>query len=137
MLWSMPETIPAGMVESRPVLSVDIAATILAMANVAPAGPIDGVNVIPFLNGKNQGRIHDRVYWRMSGGKTALRQGDWKLIRSGEKQPFELYHLASDERESMDLAAAEPAILAEMIHAWMSMDSQMIESIVLGAPVEK
>lgn len=136
MVWSMPGSIPSGLVESRPVLSVDIAATSLAIAGVDKGLPLDGVNVIPYLNQKDRSAIHSRIYWRMGQGKTALRENDWKIVRPGTGRPFELYHLAGDEAESHDLAGAEPAKLRELVHAWMSMDSEMVEPIKLLKPLE-
>jgi arylsulfatase A-like enzyme len=131
MIWSMPGNLPAGAVEERAVLSLDIAATAYELAGIAAKGPLDGVNVIPYLTKKNRGTIHERIYWRMTNGKTALRDGDWKIVRTGRQKAFELYHLTVDQAEKNDLANDEPAQLKRLVHAWMSMDSEMVESIKL------
>ncbi|MGV3485275.1 MAG: sulfatase-like hydrolase/transferase [Planctomycetaceae bacterium] len=137
MVWSMPGTIPAGGVEERPVLSIDVAATSLALASVELDQSIDGVNVIPYLTKENRDVLHPRIYWRMGRGKTALRQDDWKIVRPGPGKPFELYHLAVDEAEADDLAAKEPVRMRELVHAWMSMDSEMPEPIQVSRPARQ
>lgn len=136
MVWSMPGTIPAGIIETRPVLSIDVAATSLAIADVQSETPLDGVNVIPYLNQQDRKSIHPRIYWRMGQGKTALRENDWKIVRPGAGKAFELYHLAGDASETQDLANAEPAKLRELVHAWLAMDSEMAEPIKLLKPLK-
>ncbi len=131
MIWSMPGTLPADVAEPRVVLSLDVAATALDMAGLESDVALDGVNVMPFLSGKRLGAMHDRVYWRMQGGKTALRQGDWKIVRPSAKEPFELYHLAADISETNNLAADQPTKLRELVHAWLALDSEMAEPIEL------
>ena len=44
-------------------------------------------------------------------GKAAVRAGDWKLLHNHD---YELYNLASDIGETKNLAASNPAKLAEM-----------------------
>jgi arylsulfatase B len=127
----MPGTIPQGIVEKRAVVTVDIAATCLAASGASVDNSLDGVNVIPFFTGENRNNLHDRIYWRMGGSKTALRVGDWKIVRPAAREAFELYHLAVDAAEKENLASEHPARLSELVHAWMAMDSEMEPPIVL------
>jgi arylsulfatase A-like enzyme len=68
--------------------------------------PVDGVDLIPYLNGKKQGEPHPRLIWRKLEC-AAVRDGDWKLIRV-ENHGYALYDLSTDLSESQDLAAAMP-----------------------------
>ena len=68
---------------------------------------LDGVNLLPYLDGKNTAAPHDTLYWRF-GEQMALRQGDWKLVRydpvadggKGNATPTKLYNLAKDIGEA-------------------------------------
>ncbi|MBM3892506.1 MAG: hypothetical protein FJ388_25595 [Verrucomicrobia bacterium] len=85
---------------------------------------LDGVNLLPFLLGKQAGRPHDQLFWR-AGEKHAARVGDWKLVqdRGGEAQ---LFNLKDDIGEKTDLAAKEPAKLKELQAAYAAWDKQMM-----------
>lgn len=134
MVWSMPGTLPQGTSEKRPIVTVDIAATSLALAGIINEQPLDGVNAIPFLCGENRNDLHERIYWRMGYGKSALRVGDWKIVRPAAREPFELYHLAADKEEKQNLAGEQPARFSELVRAWMAMDSEMQPPIQLTKP---
>ncbi len=126
--------IPAGQVYDKPVSSFDIFGT--AAPNCAGARKpkqVEGVDLIPYLTGKNDGAPHETFYWRQ-GGKTALRQGDWKLVRMGKrlipgKAKWELYDLSKDISETNNLAAAEPDRLAELVKIWEELNGEMSEPL--------
>jgi arylsulfatase A-like enzyme len=125
--------LPAGEIYTNPVISLDIFSTAAAVAEakVNKQTIIDGVNLIPYLTGKNKSRPHDELFWRISK-RTAIRVGDWKLLRNPgrrEDGDWELYHLADDLSEEHDLASSNPAKLKEMIAAWESINSEMIDPV--------
>lgn len=107
-------TLPAGKVEERPIIQLDVLPTVLAAAGVeaSPAWNLDGVNLLPFIKGTDSSRPHETFYWRF-GRQRAIRHGDWKLVKWDEK-PFQLYHLSEDLGETHDLAAEQPAKTAEL-----------------------
>jgi arylsulfatase A-like enzyme len=85
---------------------------------------IDGYSFAPTLFGKPQER-RPFLYREIteSGGQQCLRAGDWKAVRQKlnprpkaklEPGPIELFNLADDPRETTDLAAAHPEIVARM-----------------------
>jgi arylsulfatase len=52
---------------------------------------------------------------------SALRAGQYKLVRASDEDPWQLYDLASDMAEQHDLAATHPEIvqtLAERFARW-------------------
>ncbi|WP_369047807.1 sulfatase-like hydrolase/transferase [Tenacibaculum sp. UWU-22] len=76
-----PGTLPKGVVYDKPIISLDIFATAVAQANITPKHSIDGVNLIPYLTGKNDGYPHEYLYWRMYDKKSfAIRNRDMKLM---------------------------------------------------------
>ncbi len=125
--------IAANQVYENPVLSLDIFATAVALADAkVDANKVyDGVDLIPYLTGKVNGRPHDTIYWRM-GSKAAIRVDDWKLVRNpgrGASDRWELYDLSSDIGESNDLADALPEKAAFLIAEWNQLNGEMIDPV--------
>ncbi len=126
--------VPAGLVYEKPVSSFDIFATAAAnCAGVTAPKQVEGVDLIPYLTGENDGVPHETLYWRQ-GGKTALRHGDWKLVRMGRrlspgKAKWELYDLSKDISETNNLAAAKPDRLDELIEIWEKLNGEMSEPL--------
>jgi arylsulfatase A-like enzyme len=105
----------AGMY-TNPVISLDVFPTALAAAGVAapPERPLDGVNLLPFLEGKGGTTPHERLFWRMFGGDfAAVREGRYKLVRSKGK-PDELFDLQQDAGEQRDLSPSKPEIAKKL-----------------------
>jgi arylsulfatase A-like enzyme len=77
---SWPGHLPAGRVDHRPVSSLDIFPTAAALAHASlPTDRVyDGVNLVPFLDGKNNGIPNPKLYWR-DGVDFAMRDADSKL----------------------------------------------------------
>jgi arylsulfatase A-like enzyme len=131
MLMSLPGVIPADTVYDKPVISLDVLPTMLAAAGQKAIAdtPMDGVNLLPFVTGKETGRPHERLYWRL-GASIAMIEGDYKIVhprREGglEENPervdlskVELYNLAKDPWEQSNLAAREPQRLEQMKQTW-------------------
>ena len=88
------------------------------------------MNLIPFLTDRTPGRPHDQLFWR-AGKRTAIRVGDWKLVRNPgygkRKTDWELYDLAEDIGETNDLAVAQPDRLKQLKSVWQQMNAEMIE----------
>src|SRR5687768_490293 len=114
--------LPAGKVSEQPVIQLDFLPTALAAAGAEMDEKIDGVDLLPFLTGKNKGAPHEALYWRF-GEQMAIRKGDWKLVKGGgrgtvaPKKPL-LINLAKDIGEQNDLAEKEPKKYQELQAAW-------------------
>lgn len=128
--------LPAGKLYSQPVIQMDLHATALSAAGIAdPQGPkLDGVDLVPYVKGAKRGAPHDALYWRF-GPQMAIRMGDWKLVKARETRgpaaaDFErpatdadldgaqLFNLATDMGEQVDLAVKEPARVKALQSAW-------------------
>ena len=122
MLLSLPGTLPAGRVYESPIASIDLTRTAVALAG-GDAGGMEGEPLVDALSTDLGGAdpLADRpLFWRKSaaaGGGRAVRRGDWKLVDPGDGS-FELYHLADDLGEARDLAAENPARVAELKAVW-------------------
>ena len=129
--------LPAGKTYDQPVIQLDILPTALAAAGVEVRADwkLDGVNLLPYLEGTNTSAPHDTLYWRL-GKQMAIRQGDWKLVRydptadgdakgRGGVTALKLYNLAQDIGEANDLAAKYPDKLKDLEAAWQKWDAQM------------
>ena len=110
-LAAWPGTLPAGTVYPHPVINLDIAATAVALAGEAH-GNLDGVNLIPFVTGKNQAAPHETLYWRWRS-QAAVLEFPWKLIRLGPEEQF-LFDVTTPEGETKNLHAQHPDIVARL-----------------------
>lgn len=80
---------------------------------------IDGVDLLPHINGVIKERPHETLFWKRDARAT-IRKGDWKLMRFPDR-PAELFYLPEDEKELNNLAASEQERYLEMykeLFAW-------------------
>jgi arylsulfatase A-like enzyme len=116
---SWPGKLPAGRTYSRPVSSLDIAATALAAAGMARTAQLDGVDLLPFLTSRKTEQPHEALYW-LFWNQAAIRAGRWKYLCLGRSAEF-LFDLESDAHERNNLSAEHPAKaveLRERLRAW-------------------
>ena len=112
--------IDGGQVYHHPVISLDVAATAVALAGEgrfslrekpsfrgAKGDTLDGVNLIPYLTGEAEGAPHDTLYWRWIA-QSAVREGRWKYLRGGTREY--LFDLEADREEKHNLLAEHPDI---------------------------
>jgi arylsulfatase A-like enzyme len=133
--------LPAGQVDKRTIIQLDVLPTALAAAgvNAGNSPRLDGVNLLPFLTGAAKGSPHETLYWRF-GGMMAIRHGDWKLVKSREgafvdEDPAvlkdltgaELFNLAEDIGETRNQAAARPEKVKELADRWQQWNTQLVK----------
>ncbi|MDX2195816.1 MAG: sulfatase [Cytophagales bacterium] len=123
-----PNVIPAGKVYDLPVSNLDIFATAVAAAGLkVPDGrQIDGVNLIPFVNGKNTARPHETLFWR-NGYSKAARKGDWKLYVNDRNGVKYLYDLAKDPSETTDLSKVNTDKFKELEAELKNWESNLLD----------
>lgn len=124
--------LPSGSVYHHPVSALDIMPTVAAVTGTKAPKDLDGVNLLPYLTGRNNEPPHDQFFWRQ-GARTALRKDDWKLVRMSDRKardaPWELYNLADDMEEAYDQAGKQPAKLAELKAIWEKLDAEMMKPL--------
>ncbi|MEY3895379.1 MAG: hypothetical protein RLZZ214_898 [Verrucomicrobiota bacterium] len=109
---SWPGTIPSGQSYGHPVSALDVAATACAIAEIkTQPEDFDGVNLIPHLKGEVQTPPHEFLCWRW-GGQGAIREGNWKLLRGGDREY--LFDLEHDFVEKSNLASKHPETMQRL-----------------------
>ncbi len=123
-----------GEVRSQYVHAVDLAPTILGVVGVdVPAEvdgvaqrPMDGVSFAYSFDEPTAPDRHTTQYYEMFGCRAIYRDG-WKAVAYHDiqldapgldKVGWELYDVRADPAECHDLAATQPALLAELVDLW-------------------
>lgn len=114
--------LPENTIYNYPVSALDIFTTTLAACQVElPENQQqDGVNLLPFILGKDTGEPHEKIYWRTDHIR-AIRYKKWKLILSTRDNWLHLYNLENDLSEEIDLSelnVAEKEKLFQFFEEW-------------------
>lgn len=125
-----PGVISAGSSSNQPVITMDWSATILEAAQIKPPNNWDGISLLAHLRGK-AAVVPRTFYWRTANRvrADALRQGDWKYLRTSEGE-F-LFNLAQDPYETKDLKATHPDQFSTVKAAFIALDRQMLAPLIL------
>jgi arylsulfatase B len=103
---------------------IDVLPTMLAAAGAAAPTNVDGLNFLPALRGA--AAIPERPWFsymhQNEDAHASVHLGRWKLVAHGDffpEQPakapkLELYDLAADPGEKTDVAAKNPAVVADL-----------------------
>lgn len=100
---------------ANPVSLLDVFATSCYAAGVnTDSLTLDGVNLVPYVNGLKATKPHDELFWR-SGYNYAARINNWKVIIDDEHKIVELYNLDDDRGEECNLSAEDhTAVIKEL-----------------------
>ena len=123
-----PAQIPKGITYEHPVSALDIFPTAVAAAggNLPTDRTIDGVDLIPYLNGSNSDVPHDKLFWR-AGPIWAARVGDWKLTYAADR--YWLYDLSTDIGEINNLADKRPDVVKRIQASYAQWNAGNIEPL--------
>ncbi len=127
-------------VYDKPVIGYDILPTVYAAAggNVAELNS-DGVNLEPYFTGEETDDPHEALFWR-TNNIWAVRKGDWKLGDfTGAGFLPTLYNLATDRSETNNVAAQNPAIVANLLSElthWEATLQKPLWGIIAGNPID-
>jgi arylsulfatase len=121
-----PGRIPAGRVSNEIVHELDffptLAAAIGAPELVPSDRPTDGVDQLPFLEGKqSHSNRQSVIFMGQQGQVVAVKWQDWKLWHRFEPEPgaaeaplMRLFNLRSDPKEETDIKDFNPWVLTAM-----------------------
>lgn len=119
--WSDGLLANMGTVNMTPIQAFDIYPTFAEMggASLPQDYPVDGVTLWSMLNGNNPELERDALFWHFPGTLTdnkrdqrpvtVIRKSDYKLTYFYETASYQMYNLATDKEEQVDLLAGAPA----------------------------
>ena len=130
-----PDRLRPGTVSDRIAAHIDLLPTIAEAAgvNVPARANVDGRSLLPLLEGKSPDWPDRHLVLQVHRGDQpvryhhmAVRNQRWKLVHpSGfgkeempEGVPFELYDMASDQGEKVNLAEAKPNVFKKMLKVY-------------------
>lgn len=110
----LPGVIKANSTYDKSVSMLDMLPTFLNLSggNASKIKGLDGVDLIPFITGKNKKNPHEVLFWKKEN-RGVVRKGDWKLLRYPDR-PAELYNIKEDISESNNLAYKHPEKVREL-----------------------
>ena len=131
MKW--PGHIPEGTVCEKMASTIDLLPTIAVVTGAGlPEKPIDGVSILPLMEGRKDVTPRDEFFYFYTGQLRAVRKGRWKLFFPHKSRSYEgmepgkdgfpgktkilevgleLYDLENDEGERSDVSARYPEIV--------------------------
>jgi len=134
MRW--PGRIPAGSVSSRMASTLDILPTVADVTGAPlPIRPIDGVSLLPVLEGRTGESPRNRFLFYYGGELRGVREGKWKRVFEHRTRsyvgvepgmdglpgpyafptvPAALYDLEADVGETTDVSAEHPEVVARL-----------------------
>ncbi|MGJ8641189.1 MAG: sulfatase family protein [Opitutaceae bacterium] len=122
-----PKGLPSGVTYPHPVSSLDLSATAVALAGGDTTGkPLDGVNLIPYVNGEVDGVPHEALFWRTTNGTSwCVRTPEAKffLESHGATDP-ELYDMINDPYESNNIIDERPEQRQQLAKLWNEWNAQ-------------
>ncbi|GAB5405052.1 MAG: sulfatase [Aureliella sp.] len=131
MIVRWPGQVKASSRTDTPVVTMDIHATVLEAANLQadPSNQPDGVSLLPLIRGES-GLDRDAIFFhypnyafhKKNRMASAIRSGDYKLIKFYDDDSTELYNLTEDISESTDLSNKFPdktRQLRRQLESWL------------------
>jgi len=125
-----PARIEPGQRLAMPTMHVDVLPTLAAAAGVRlPTGrPIDGINLLPFVGGREVPPQRRTLFWR-SGGYETVRDGNWKLQVSQNPARTWLFDLAADPTERTDLSSSRRDVVQHLRAELAAHDRQLTKPL--------
>ncbi len=134
-----PGVIPAGTQNKTPIWSVDLFPTFAEITGADASSAKDGVSILPLLKDPDYDLPGRAMVWHFpyyhpestydeapegigvndgfttkTKPQSAIREGDWKLIRFHEDEREELYHITKDLTEATNLADEQTEIREQL-----------------------
>ena len=124
--------IAPGGVTQEPVSSLDVLPTALAAAglNTDPAWSLDGVNLLPWLEGGSAPPKRDPLFWKFGKEQFATRDGNMKRVQVGKEGG--VFNVRQDISETKDLSATRPALAKDLENAWSAWDKGNVQARPAG-----
>ena len=110
-----PSQIKKGTRFLSPIHHIDIFHTIAAAAgaSVPKDRKLDGVDLIPYIQGENKEKPHKTLFWREGHHQSVLHKG-WKLIKADRPDKRWLFNLDKDPTERNNLSKGNPTKVSQL-----------------------
>jgi arylsulfatase A-like enzyme len=120
-----PYHVPAGKTFHGLTSAMDIFPTSFKLAGgKTTPRPLDGVNLMPFLNNEVTTTPHQNLFWKKLEG-SAVRSGNWKMIQT-QGLPTMLYNLQNDLSEYKNIAEQHPEKVNELQNLYLNWNKQTV-----------
>jgi len=116
---------PAHLIDVLPTLADVTSSKIPATFAGRDLRPVSGQSLRPVFAGERLSRT--QPIHLLFGNDRGLRDGDWKAV-SFRGEAWELYDLATDRSETVNLADQHPERLQKMIRQWHAMGRDMLHA---------
>ena len=120
-IFSMPGVLPKGEEYHGLIANFDFYSTIAALAGQTIPSHCDGVDLVPYLRGERSGSAHEYLFWLNNQpddaprrALVAVRWQDWRLYKKHVQDPWQLFDLATDPREELDVAPGHADIVERL-----------------------
>jgi arylsulfatase A-like enzyme len=147
LIFRWPSVLSAGEESAVPISAMDLTATIAAAGGVSPPDdkPFDGIDMVPVLLGDTKISQMRPLFFRRrdinfrqnlnSIRQSAVRQGEWKYLRSYKKNDNKKYtatlvDLGKDIAEEHDISEANPGRFQEMSELYESWEAEVAKTAV-------
>ena len=112
-----PGKIAPGRVTEHLGYFPDILPTFAELAGAEIPNDVNGISLVPELLGEEVAGYgqpeHEYLFWLRDSSR-AIRSGDWRLVRPGGSDTWELYNVDRDSAETNDLASEHPDIVERL-----------------------
>jgi arylsulfatase A-like enzyme len=120
-IFSMPGVLPQGERYDGLMANFDFYSTITSLTHQTIPEHCDGVDLFPYLTGRQTGDAHQYLFWLNNQPDDAVRRHliavrwrDWRLYKKYQKDDWQLFNLEVDPMEEYDVAADHPDVVHRM-----------------------
>jgi len=136
MQW--PKKIKAGITYDKPIISLDVFATVASAASAEKHinNEIDGVDLLPYLTGNNSGLPHKYLYWQNRDKDIdVVRDERYKYLRI--KNDEYIFDLKNDIGEETNIINSSKPIYDRLKSQFKEWEKNMIDPVFLSLGMGK
>jgi len=136
MQW--PKKIKPGIIYNKPIIALDVFATVVSAASAEKfiKNNIDGVNLIPYINGEINGSPHDYLFWKNPDKDIdVIRDNRYKYIRV--KDDEYIFDLDNDLSEENNIISSSTPIYQKLKLKFKEWEKDMIDPVFMDLGMGK
>ncbi len=136
MQW--PKKIKPGIIYNKPIIALDVFATVVSAASAEKfiKNNIDGINLIPYINGEINGSPHDYLFWKNPDKDIdVIRDNRYKYIRV--KDDEYIFDLDNDLSEENNIISSSTPIYQKLKLKFKEWEKDMIDPVFMDLGMGK